>query len=110
MYAGPWFCLRSYDTLQPIDINRCLLFIMSLDPVYSAPHAPMLLEVLRERIQAKHYSERTAKSYTHWVSRFVHFHHKQHPRDMGAPEVEASLTDPAMNGKTSPAMLAFLGG
>jgi hypothetical protein len=63
----------------------------------------MLLEVVRERIRAKHYSRRTEKSYSHWISRYVHFHHKTHPRDMGAPEVEAFLTDLAVNGKVSAA-------
>jgi integron integrase len=76
---------------------------MSSDPAYSAPHAPMLLEVVRERIRAKHYSRRTEQSYTGWIRRFVHFYHKKHPRDMGAPEVEAFLTDLAVNGKVSAA-------
>lgn len=61
----------------------------------------MLLEVVRERIQAKHYSRRTEEAYTNWIKKFVFFHHKQHPRDMGAPEVEAFLTDLAVNGKVS---------
>jgi hypothetical protein len=54
----------------------------------------MLLEVVRERIQAKHYSRRTEESYSNWIKKFVFFHHKQHPRDMGAPEVEAFLWSP----------------
>jgi integron integrase len=66
-------------------------------------HAPMLLEVVREHIRAKHYSIKTEKSYTHWIKRFIFFHHKTHPRDMGAPEVEAFLTDLAVNGKVSAA-------
>ncbi|MDD2722253.1 MAG: integron integrase [Gallionella sp.] len=74
---------------------------MSLDPANSAPHAPLLLEVVRERIRAKHYSRRTEESYTSWIRKFVFFHHKQHPRDMGAPEVEAFLTNLAVNGKVS---------
>ena len=74
---------------------------MSPPPANSAPHAPMLLEVVRERIQAKHYSRRTEEAYTNWIKKFVFFHHKQHPRDMGAPEVEAFLTDLAVNGKVS---------
>ena len=61
----------------------------------------MLLEVVRERIRAKHYSKRTEQSYTGWIKRFVHFYHKRHPRDMGAPEVEAFLTDLAVTGKVS---------
>ncbi len=76
---------------------------MSSPPAYSAPHAPMLLEVVHERIRAKHYSKRTEQSYTNWIKRFVHFYHKRHPRDMGAPEVEAFLTDLAVTGNVSAA-------
>ncbi|HCJ51689.1 MAG: hypothetical protein COZ20_00695 [Gallionellales bacterium CG_4_10_14_3_um_filter_54_96] len=68
----------------------------------------MLLEVVRERIRAKHCSRRTEQSYTGWIKRFVHFHHKKPPRDMGAPEVEAFLTDLAVNGKVSSATQAQL--
>ncbi len=76
---------------------------MSSPPAYSAPHAPMLMEVVRQHIRAKHYSRRTEQSYTNWIKRFVCFYHKKHPRDrdMGAPEVEAFLTDLAVNGKVS---------
>jgi hypothetical protein len=55
---------------------------MSITPAYSAPHAPMLREVVRERIRAKHYSRRTEQSYTNWIGRFVSFYHIKHPRDM----------------------------
>ena len=68
----------------------------------------MLLEVVRERIRAKHCSRRTEQSYTGWIKCFVHFHHKKHPRDLGAPEVEAFLTDLAVNGKVSSATQAQL--
>lgn len=61
----------------------------------------MLLEVVRERMLAKHYSRRTEASYTNWIKKFVFFHHKKHPREMSAPEVEAFLTDLAVNGKVS---------
>ncbi|WP_194258236.1 integron integrase [Rhodocyclus tenuis] len=63
----------------------------------------MLLEVVRERIKAKHYSRRTGKSYTNWISRYAHFHHMKHPRVMGVAEVKAFLTDLAVNGKVSAA-------
>lgn len=53
---------------------------------------PRLLEVVRQRIRAKHYSLRTEEAYVHWIRHFVAFHGKRHPRDMGAPEVEAFLS------------------
>jgi integron integrase len=62
---------------------------------------PKLLDQVRARIRVKHYSIRTETSYVHWVRRFILFHGKRHPREMGAPEVEAFLTDLAVNGKVS---------
>ncbi|MBS1188546.1 MAG: integron integrase [Rhodocyclaceae bacterium] len=63
----------------------------------------MLLEVVRDRIRAKHYSRRTEQAYVGWVKRFVVSIGRRHPRDVGAPEVEAFLTDLAVNGKVSAA-------
>ncbi|MDN3517492.1 phage integrase N-terminal SAM-like domain-containing protein [Aquisalimonas lutea] len=51
-----------------------------------------LLDEVRDRIRRKHYSIRTEKSYVDWIRRYILFHGKRHPRDMGAPEVEAFLT------------------
>jgi len=53
---------------------------------------PRLLDEVRDRIRVKHYSLRTERAYVGWVRRFILFHDKRHPRDMGAPEVEAFLT------------------
>ena len=56
-------------------------------------HAPRLLDQVRERVRYLHYSLRTEQAYVHWVRAFVRFHGcRSHPRDMGAPEVEAFLT------------------
>ena len=51
-----------------------------------------LLDQLRDAIRARHYSIRTEKCYADWVRRFILFHNKRHPKEMGAPEVEAFLT------------------
>ncbi len=60
--------------------------------------APRLLDQLRDRIRVKHYSIRTEAQYVQWVRRFILFHGKRHPRDLGAPEVEAFLTHLAVEG------------
>jgi integron integrase len=60
-----------------------------------------LLDQVRERIRVKHYSIRTETQYVQWVRRFILFHGKQHPRDMGAAEVEAFLTHLAIDGHVS---------
>ncbi len=55
-----------------------------------------LLDQVRERIRYLHYSLSTEKAYLHWVRFFIRWHGRggvmRHPRDMGAPEVEAFLT------------------
>jgi integrase len=56
------------------------------------PQAPRLLAQLRERVRYLHYSLRTEKAYVYWVRFFIRWHGLRHPRDMGAPEVEAFLT------------------
>jgi integron integrase len=60
-----------------------------------------LLEVVRHKIRTRHYSLRTEKAYVFWVRRFMRFHGKRHPRDLGAPEVESFLTHLAIDAKVS---------
>lgn len=50
---------------------------------------PKLLDQVRARLRMKHYSLRTEDQYVHWMKRFILFHGKQHPRELGAAEVEA---------------------
>lgn len=50
-----------------------------------------LLGRVREVIRYKHYSIRTERCYVEWVRRFVAFHGRRHPREMGAEEVRAFL-------------------
>jgi hypothetical protein len=57
---------------------------------------PRLLDQLRGRLRVKHYSIRTEQAYVDWVRRFVLFHGKRHPRELGAAEVESFLTDLAV--------------
>ncbi len=59
---------------------------------------PKLLDQVRGRIRAKHYSPKTEKAYAHWIRRFILFHGKRHPREMAEPEIEAFLTALAVRG------------
>jgi integron integrase len=52
---------------------------------------------VRDRLRARHYSLRTERTYVHWIKRFILFHGKRHPREMGAPEVEAFLSHLAVD-------------
>lgn len=53
---------------------------------------PKLLDRVRNAIRARHYSPRTADAYVGWIRRFILFHHKRHPREMGEAEVAACLS------------------
>jgi integron integrase len=53
---------------------------------------PKLLDRVRQAIRMRHYSRRTEGTYVHWIRRFIVFHHKRHPRTMGAPEITAFLS------------------
>jgi hypothetical protein len=57
---------------------------------------PKLLDQVRDIIRLKHYSIRTERAYVDWIKRFILFHHKRHPNEMGAPEIQAFLTDLAV--------------
>lgn len=57
-----------------------------------AQHSPRLLDQMHDVIRLKHYSLRTEESYIHWVKRFIYFHKKRHPAEMGAAEVTAFLS------------------
>lgn len=61
------------------------------------PAKKKLLDQVRDAIRVKHYSLRTEKTYVDWIKRFVLFHNKRHPREMGAPEIEQFLTHLALN-------------
>jgi integron integrase len=53
---------------------------------------PKLLDQVAAKIRLKHYSHRTELSYVHWIKRFILFHGKRHPKDMGSIEIEAFLS------------------
>jgi integron integrase len=74
---------------------------MDTQSVPAAPHAPKLLDQVRDKIRVKHYSIRTETQYLQWIRRFILFHGKRHPRDMGAAEVEAFLSYLATEGNVS---------
>ncbi|MBC8180808.1 integron integrase [candidate division KSB1 bacterium] len=53
---------------------------------------PKLLDQVRAAIRTKHYSIRTEESYVSWVKRFILFHNKEHPKDLGEKEINEFLT------------------
>jgi integron integrase len=51
-----------------------------------------LLDQVRDLLRIKHYSYRTEQSYVAWIRRYILFHNKRHPKEMGIPEIEAFLS------------------
>jgi hypothetical protein len=50
-----------------------------------------LLEQIKEVIRLKHFSIRTEETYIHWIKRFILFHEKRHPLEMGQEEIRGVL-------------------
>src|SRR2546425_9646381 len=57
------------------------------------PHVPKLLDQVREVARMKHYSIRTEQSYVNWIKRYIFFHNKRHPAEMGEDEIRSFISD-----------------
>jgi len=53
---------------------------------------PRLLDQVRSALRVRHYSLRTEEAYLQWIKRYILFHGKRHPREMGELEITAYLT------------------
>lgn len=62
---------------------------------------PKLLDEVRQTIRRKHYSLRTETAYVDWIKRYIFFHHKRHPAEMGAREMEMFLNHLAVEKKVA---------
>ena len=62
-----------------------------------------LLDQVREAIRARHYSYRTEQTYVDWIKRFILFHGKRHPREMGVGEINTYLSHLAVQGHVAAA-------
>ncbi len=80
-------------------INRIITYFKG--DIMERPPAK-LLDRVRYLIRLKGYSIRTEQSYVDWVRRFILFHNKRHPQNMGKDEIEAYLTHLAVNRHVAP--------
>jgi integron integrase len=62
---------------------------------------PRLLDSVRAVARLRHLSIRTERAYSGWIRRFILFHQKRHPREMGAEEVRQFLSHLAVEGSIS---------
>jgi integron integrase len=71
------------------------------EPDPASKPQPRLLDRVREAIRARHYSRRTEKTYVAWIKRYIFFHGKRHPAEMGAAEIVQFLTALAVDRKVA---------
>ena len=70
-----------------------------LSPARSGP--PRLLYQVRIALRARHYSARTEATYVAWIRRFIVFHGKRHPKEMGEAEINSFLSHLATRDRRS---------
>jgi integrase len=89
----------SYPTASESSALAFALRVGEADP--TGTPKPRLLDRVRVAIRARHYSRRTEKAYVAWIRRYIVFHDKRHPADMGAPEVTRFLSSLAVEGNVA---------
>jgi integron integrase len=62
---------------------------------------PRLLDQVRNAIRVRHYSIRTEEAYVQWIRRYIHFHNKQHPKDLRESHVNQFLSHLAVKGRVA---------
>jgi integrase len=65
------------------------------------PPKPRLLDRVRAALRIRHYSRRTEEAYVAWIRRYILFHGKRHPVEMGAPELTRFLSSLAVGGQVA---------
>jgi len=80
----------TFHTRQKPHLNR---------PGLVPNHKARLREQVREVARFRHLSERTEETYWQWIKRFIFFHQKRHPRELGVLSVLAQLTHLATAGQ-----------
>ena len=89
---------------DPAELSHAPVFAVNPPPATgdASTPPPRLLDRLRHAIRVRHYSIRTEDTYVDWARRFIVFHGKRHPQELGAQEVAAFLTHLAVDRNVSP--------
>jgi len=85
--------------VYPISFPQGVACVREPDP--NGSPKPRLLDRVRAAIRARHYSRRTEEAYVAWIRRYIFFHGKRHPAEMGAPEILRFLTSLAVDRKVA---------
>ncbi len=106
MEQTPRAILHSAASLR-YSVDRSLGQVAAALAVREAPspsaREPKLLDRVRLAIRTRHYSRRTEKSYVAWIRRYILFHGKCHPAELGAEDMRHFLTWLAVEGKVAAA-------
>lgn len=72
------------------------------------PPQKKLIDRVRDAIRVKHYSYKTEQSYVNWTVRYILYHNKRHPQEMGSKEIEEFLTHLAVERNVAASTILFL--
>jgi len=72
---------KAYTTFKKDSGNYSLILL-------SNPTKPKLLDEVRIHLRSNHYSRKTEEAYIGWIKRFILFHNKRHPNEMGKDEIQ----------------------
>jgi len=72
-------------------IDGGMNFKANVQTIPSAPK-PKLIDQVHQAIRTRHFSPKTEESYVHWIKRFIFFHNKRHPAEMGEKEIAQFLS------------------
>jgi hypothetical protein len=88
-----------YARLSESSRHCLMLAVHETSPV--EPPRPRLLDRVRAALRSRHYSRRTEEAYVAWTRRYILFHGKRHPLEMGAPEITRFLNSLAVADKVA---------
>jgi hypothetical protein len=101
-HARPWLCpVRPRVDHRSVTTPRQSLQRVARMARTPVGHKPKLLDQVREAIRIRHYSVRTEEAYVSWIKRFILFHGKRHPLEMGEDEITRFLSALAVHEQVS---------
>jgi Phage integrase, N-terminal SAM-like domain len=86
------------ESAKVYPLNGSRLELRALAPTQPRPK---LLDQVRQAVRTRHYSPKTEESYVHWIKRFIFFHNKRHPAEMGEKEIGQFLSGLATDRQVS---------
>jgi hypothetical protein len=91
---------KSPQTTQPDRSNPAGLTSVAVSTSCPQGKPKKLLEQVSDALRTKHYAYRTEQTYVDWIKRYIIFHKKRHPKDMGAEEIRQFIASSPPNVKS----------